>query len=223
MAAMSRAVMSGRGQGGFTLLELLVAMTLLGFVALLLAGGLRFGVAAWRAAQLRSDQAAQAAGLHDALARLIGQAQAEYASDDPADLTLTFDGGPDRLRLIAPLPEAIEDGILAVQSLSLRPSGRGAALVLSWNLDLPAAEHRPAYDAVLADNVQSLHLRYWGTAQPDAGPDWSDTWQGQPRLPGLVRVQIDRAAAPALDFTFAVPATVGTGCRYDPVGPACRR
>ena len=44
---MTRAMMLSQGAAGFTLVELLVAMTLLGFLTVLLFGGLRFGTRAW--------------------------------------------------------------------------------------------------------------------------------------------------------------------------------
>jgi general secretion pathway protein J len=208
-----------RAEGGFTLLELLVAMALLGFIALSLAGGLRFGVAAWHRVQARSDEAELAVGLHDALERMIGQTQASYASDDPADLALTFAGEPSRLSLTAPLPDVIEPGILAIQRLFLR----GSALTLSWRLDLPGADRQPEQVAVLAHDVQFVRLQYWGVAQPGTRPAWYETWQNQPRLPGLVRVEIGRHDVRTLAYTIAVRSTVSATCRYDPVGPACRR
>ncbi len=39
----------GRRQAGFTLVELLVAMTLLAFLSITLFGGLRFGARSWEA------------------------------------------------------------------------------------------------------------------------------------------------------------------------------
>ena len=42
-------------QAGFTLLELLIAMTLLGMILVLLFGGLRLGVRSWDASQKQVD------------------------------------------------------------------------------------------------------------------------------------------------------------------------
>ena len=44
---MRRVMRSSRREEGFTLIELLVSMTLLGFVFVILFGGLRFGSRAW--------------------------------------------------------------------------------------------------------------------------------------------------------------------------------
>jgi len=211
------------GADGFTLLELLIAVALMAFIALILAGGLRLGVRAWRGAQARSDEVARVIAVHDALERLIGRARAAYASDDIADLTLTFAGEADRLSLTAPLPDAIEPGIMAIQFLSIRRTERGPALTLAWRLDLPGAEARPEQVSVLLEDADSLGLQYWGAAQPGEAPAWWSSWRGQPRLPGLVRVDIGRDHAPPLAFIIAVPTNVSATCRYDPIGPTCRR
>lgn len=211
------------GKAGFTLIEMLIAVTLMAFIALIIAGGLQFGVRAWRSAQARSDDAAQTIAVHDALERLIGQAQAAYTNDDLTDPTLTFTGEQDQLSLTSPLPDAIEPGIMAIQFLSVRQTERGPALTLAWRLDLPGSEEQPEQVSALLEHASALGLQYWGTIEPDTAPAWHSTWRGQPRLPGLVRLTIERNGAPTLGFTIAVPATVSATCRYDPIGPTCRR
>ena len=50
-------------QGGFTLLELLIAITLLGLILVLLFGGLRLGMRSWDAGQLNVDTMNTVAGV----------------------------------------------------------------------------------------------------------------------------------------------------------------
>jgi general secretion pathway protein J len=211
------------GAAGFTLLELLVAVTLMSLIALILSGGLTFGVRAWRRAQARSDEAALMLAVHDALARLIGGAQAAYASGDPADLRLSFAGDTDRLRLTAPLPEAIEPGLWATQTLSVQAGEHGSALVLAWRLDLPDAAEQPRWQSPLVENVRFVRMQYWGVARPGDAPGWQGNWLGRAELPGLVQIEIGREGAADWRFTFAVAPFVSPVCHYDPIGPACRR
>jgi general secretion pathway protein J len=211
------------GQAGFTLLELLVAVTLMSLVALILSGGLTFGVRAWRRAQARSDEAALMLDVHDALARVIGGAQAAYATGDVTDLRLTFAGDADRLSLTAPLPDAIEPGLWATQTLSVQASEHGSALVLAWRLDLPDAVEQRQWQSPLVENIRFVRMQYWGSPRAGDSPNWQSNWHDQADLPGLVQVEIGREDATEWRFTFAVAPFVSPICRYDPIGPACRR
>jgi len=210
---------------GFTLIELLVAILLLGFLSLILVGGVRFGLHAWDLAQLRSDQVATIRNAGVAVERLLAQAQATYAAADPSDPTIDFAGSPDAITLVAPLPDAIDPGIMARQHLGLVPTRNGLGLSLTWVLDLPVAgpDPPPKTTAMLLDDLQSLQLRYWGAPRPGAPETWQDRWQGQPRQPGLISVDIRRADNIALAFTVAPLVTSSSACRYYPIGPVCQR
>jgi hypothetical protein len=127
--------------------------------------------------------------------------------------------------LVAPLPDAVDPGIMARQHLGLAPAGGGTALVLTWRLDLPGADGDapPAASSLLLGGVRSFRLRYWGAPGRDAEPAWLDAWQGQPRLPGLVSVEIQRSDNSLVVFTVLLRVSNSPACRYYPIGPLCRR
>lgn len=210
---------------GFTLLELLIALTLLGLLMLILLGGLRFSVQAWHRSQTRSDQITTLHSAGAAIERLLAQAQPAYAAQDPTDPTIDFAGSADAVTLVAPLPDAIDPGILARQHLGLAPTATGLALVLTWRLDLPGpdAAPPPATTAILLDDVRSLRLRYWGAVQPNTAETWQDRWQGLSRLPKLISVEIQRGDDTRLAFMVAPQVTSSPACRYYPIGPMCQR
>jgi general secretion pathway protein J len=214
-----------RGEAGFTLVELLVAVTVMGFMAAILGGSLQFGGRAWRQSQRRSDQATLAQDTRAALQRLLGQVQTVFASADPAEQRLAFSGDPDGLSLVAPLPDAIASGIMAAQRLALAPSARGRALVLTWRLDLPGAdgEPLPTASSVLMDGVRALRLAYWGSIPADSAPAWQTSWHDQTRLPGLISITVS-GTDPTPDVTAVVAprVTSSPACRYSPVSETCQ-
>ncbi len=88
---------------GVTLIELLVAITLLGFVSLGLLFAMRIGIGTWQRgdARLAADRAVVAAG--DLIAAQLAGARARYVIWRPLDQRvsfLLFDGAADRLHFL---------------------------------------------------------------------------------------------------------------------------
>src|SRR5215831_6495408 len=92
---------------GFTLIELLIALTLLGLLTTLIFGGLRLAARAWAKVDDRAIEAADQWAVEDVLRHAISAAYPAFASADPSDRTIAFDGAAERLALLAPLPQAI--------------------------------------------------------------------------------------------------------------------
>ncbi|MEE9250386.1 MAG: prepilin-type N-terminal cleavage/methylation domain-containing protein, partial [Alphaproteobacteria bacterium] len=65
---------------GFTLLEVLIAMTLLGLIMMLLFGGLRLGTRAWETNSDRVEEISQIEISHQIIRRMLAQA---YPLVDP--------------------------------------------------------------------------------------------------------------------------------------------
>jgi general secretion pathway protein J len=218
------------GEDGFTLLELLIALALLGLLMTLIFGGLRLGARAWTAVDHQTVGASDLGAVQDILRRATAGAYPVFASADLADWTVDFDGQTDSLVLVTSLPEAVEADIRARERFSLVQDGQSRSLVMAWRLDLPSpgagdallAENR----VVLLDHVRSIRFAYFGPPDEHTGPDWQESWSGRTRLPNLVRVQIERddASLPRWPELVAEPkATATPACLYDPMDGSCRR
>jgi len=216
------------GSAGFTLLEVLVAITLLGLLSVGLFGAVHIGGQGWRRAERHSAATEDATAVQDVLLSLIAGAQPVFASADPADATVAFDGRPRSLTLVGPLPAAIAAGQQGQERLFLAASGDSRTLMLAWRLDLPAADGGTLPETVvpLLDHVQSIRFAYFVAAGHGEAEGWRDTWVGRHRLPALVRLQVDRdtgGAGPWPDLVAAPLATVSTECGYEGLDAACHR
>jgi general secretion pathway protein J len=227
--------MAGRrgAQAGFTLLEVLVALTLLGVLCTALFGAVHVGAQGWRRAEQRSSEIEDAAAVQAVLQRMIATARPVFASADPTDATVAFDGAANSLALIGRLPDAIAPGLQGQQRLFLAERDGKRTLMLAWRLDLPAADggELPETTVPLLDHVRAVRFAYFGPPNDGAGEDgaaarWSDTWAGRAALPVLVRMHIerdadDRGAWP--DVVAGPVATVSNECRYTGPDAACHR
>jgi general secretion pathway protein J len=120
-----------RHQGGFTLLEMLVALTVLGFLMVGLNEGVRTGLGMW------SRQARQIGSIAelDSTARILrslidGIPLAPAVPADPAgpSRVISFSGTADRLVFVGDMPTGLGTTRLADITLALR----GEQLVLLW-------------------------------------------------------------------------------------------
>jgi general secretion pathway protein J len=214
---------------GFTLVELLVAVTLLALLTTLVFGAIRYAARAWAETDHRAVATADLAAVQDVFRHSITGAYPAFASTDRTDHQIAFDGGGEWLALVAPLPMAIASGVEARQRFFVEGEGGSWALVLGWRFDLPSSdEATPLQEnrVRLLDHVRALRLAYYGVADSTQAPRWWGRWSGYSRLPDLVRVHIERAD-PALpgwpDILVEPRVTANTACRYEAADPSCRR
>ena len=214
---------------GFTLVELLIALTLVGLLATLIFGGVRVAARAWGRTDDRAAEAADRWAVANVLRDAITRAYPAFASPDTGDRTIAFDGEAVSLTLLAPLPQAIAAGVTAEMRFYLAGEGAAKTLVLGWRLDLPSAETGgalPENRVVLLDRVRRIGFAYFGADGPDDAPVWHESWSERTALPQLVRIDLERSdpALPAWPTLVAAPAaTINTGCIFDPLTAGCRR
>jgi len=217
------------GEAGFTLVELLIGVTLLALLTTLVFGALKYAGRAWAETDHRAVAAADLSAVQAVLRHAITGAYPAFASADPTDREIAFNGAGEWLVLVAPLPAAIASGVEARQRFFVEGEGRSRALVMAWRFDLPSSDEAtplPENRVRLLDHVRALRFAYYGALDPTQAPGWWERWSGNTTLPDLVRVHIERDN-PALpqwpDLVVETRATANTACLYDAAAGACRR
>lgn len=168
-----------RREAGFTLLEILVALTVLGFLVLGLTQGTRYGLRAWdRQTQLVAER-----GDLDAVDRLLRrlveqmnpgtQREAPRIVGDAGSLEFVTDLGP-------------AAGALGTREAEVRLSAENNHLLLRWRPHLHARQFGappPPTDTELLRGVERLEIAYWTEGA------WRGAWR-EDRLPELVRLRL---------------------------------
>ncbi|MEO1751951.1 prepilin-type N-terminal cleavage/methylation domain-containing protein [Thiofaba sp. EF100] len=176
---------------GFTLIEMLIAVSLTAVIALLAYSGLNLGSMGWsRAARVtaESDEARVAWAFVRAH---VSEARPLRGVDDDEG-GIEFEGLPDRLRFVAPAPrQRAAPGGLYTYVLELRDG----ALWLDWGLYLPDREGpRLEPPRRLVDGVESLRgFAYFGVRREGEGAAWHARWDRSDALPELVRIELSVA------------------------------
>lgn len=215
-----------RRDAGYTLIELLVGLAILGMIAAMLVAGL--GASGLMAARARSDAdalepvAAAQMVLRGRLERLraapkltSARAIADIAG---APQSLDFTGAPpDR-----EMPDALFRYRLAM-------TGAGDVILLSAPViaDEPDADAGPRrnWSAIaLAHGATGLAIAYFGADPLSGARGWQGHWFDRPQPPDLIRVRVtfppgDRRHWP--DLIARPRATVNNACRIDAMSGRC--
>jgi general secretion pathway protein J len=175
--------MKGGDTAGFTLLEVLVALVVFGFLMVGLSQGVRFGLAAWGRQERMLVQHGDLDAVDRVLRRVISQMDPGTRSDLPQ-----VEGTQARFAFTSALP-AIADGESADMMLAVDSAHRFSLL---WTPHLHAKRMvppPPPRAEPLLDRVQTVQFAYWRANPNGGGGSWVGGWEGK-SLPALVRVRI---------------------------------
>ncbi|MGH6899269.1 MAG: prepilin-type N-terminal cleavage/methylation domain-containing protein [Geminicoccaceae bacterium] len=181
-----------RSSAGFTLLELLIAITLLGLLMAALFGGLRLGARAWERSEQRLDQSTRLQVVQNFVRERLAQAYPLSTEDETGRLRLAFEGDGDSLRFVTLMPAYLGTGF-AELVLAIDDRSDAKDLVVRWRpFELPPQlddEDEPQIK-VLLDDIEALEIAYFGALDRGAPALWHEQWQGVMALPELVRLRV---------------------------------
>ncbi len=191
--------MPARGQSGFTLLELLLAVTLLALIAVMLAGGLRLGARVWESGEERAQALARLELVQGFLRRQVSGARPLIMGRIASQPRYAFEGEPERLRLAVLAPPQLGAGGFYLVTIERLPAKSGAnegdELRLDWRLYHPEMEDIGASDEgterVLLEGIERVKFSYFGALRRDTERRWRERWEDQRALPELVRLEIE--------------------------------
>lgn len=222
---MSARIACRRKVRGFTLLELLIAITLLGFILTLLFGGLRLGSRSWDAGEQRSTNNTHLSLVQAFLRRQLAQVR-PYRWKKKVNPELAFVGEANSLKFVAPITARLGPGGLYLVSLELVKDQDESSLVMKRVIPEPDSSDFSALDdgekVVLADKVEAVSFAYFGAETKDAEPRWQDKWDNTKLLPYLIRIRLKFSNGREWPDLVA-PTVIGpdTGCAWDSMNNRC--
>lgn len=173
-------------EAGFTLLEVLVALVVLGFVVAGLTQGTRFGLQALDHQATRSATADDLEAVDRLLRRLVAVMDPGNAREPPV-----VDGGRHDLRMVTNLGAAT--AALGSGGAEVRLAAEAGRLTLRWTPirhAVPLGPPPPPRRAVLLNGVEGLEIAYWGSLNKEGGPpSWQAVWD-RASLPALIRFRL---------------------------------
>ena len=221
---------SGSRQVGFTLIELVVAMTILGTMLMLLYSGLSFALRSWDAGDVNGQLTMDRRIGENFLRREISELF-PMRWKDPVTLKLAFEGDSKHLRFVSSRAAGITLGGLSLVSLDVEEDTKHRGRNLVMRRAMPDDEARdfapldkPDVEAsVLIPNVDTVSFEYFGTENDFSEPKWTDTWKYPGRVPQMIRMRVKTAEGTMLpDMVMKIMLGEEAGCLENSFQRLCR-
>lgn len=181
-------------QRGFTLVELLLAITLLSVLLGLAYGGFRASTRATDRGQDILEESSRLRLAHQFVHRQLNQMlPISFADPETDDLPVVFDGRPKTIRFVGPMPGYLGFGGPQVQELSIVSGENGEALVLSHALlqgfeESHLLEREPI---MLIDGIEQAEFSFQGRDEQGLPSTWQNSWDNTSILPLAVSLDVE--------------------------------
>lgn len=223
---------------GFTLVELMIGLTLVSLIVVLLFSGLRIGVRSWDRVEVQAERQGATRAAMDFIRRALVQMQ-PASIDLESGHRLVFSGTESAIEFPAPLSGAVglsglyilrlerledknSDGALVMSRWLLHPEViAGDAGVPAWTpLDEGGSSPRAGDEGepgvaygwhVLLEDVGELRFAYYGSGSPGEQPGWQSAWENTTQLPQAVRISLDVRGESWPDLYVGLPTVAEEG------------
>lgn len=218
----------GKGSAGFTLIELVVAMALLGMMMVLLYSGLAFALRSWDAGEVNGRRTADRRIGENFLRREMAELF-PMRFKDPMSVKVAFLGEAQKLKFVSSRPAGVTQGGLSLVGVEVENGATPRERHLVMRRAMPDDEARDfgplehAERTVLIEDVDSVQFSYFGTENDFTDPKWYDTWPFAERIPRLVRLRI-RAPDTTLmaEMVMRIELAEEAGCLENSFQRVCR-
>ena len=180
---------------GFTLLEILVAVSVVGLLTVLLSQGVQFALMSWGQQLRDDDRTSELEAVDHVLRELIGRMDPGGLPGDQVQIA----GNVNSLRFTAKLPEGAQWRTPLRRAHILIAVDDSMRLTLSYQpyFPSPIGPAVPARQEILLDGVEGLSIAYWQPPDANQPGAWRTTWNARDP-PGLIRFRLTLARTPGM-------------------------
>ena len=179
---------------GFTLIEVLIGLTLLSIMVVLLFTSLKICADSWERGEEKIASVNDMAVVYHFFQEYLSVTKPILIESEDASKSISFQGNIDSLQFVSKFPESVnrqglqifkvilvKEGILSNINVSVTPYYSGAF----------DEDEESLFDEVsLIKNVSEFKLSYFGSENDSNDGVWFDEWMNKNTLPKLVKINI---------------------------------
>ena len=185
-------------QSGFTLLEILIGMSIMSIMMLLLFASLRICVQNWNAGEKKIAQVSQAAIIQNFLQSKL-HATVPLDGDFLEEPQFSFQGSQGEIQFVAAMPASAGRLGLQLFKMNLQSAGRseaGSVLQVEMQPFFPQGDSDEPWvekPVIILRKIKSLQFGYFGadSESRDSDSSWQNDWTERASLPRLVSIDIE--------------------------------
>ncbi len=174
-----------KAEGGFTLLELIIAITILSVVTVIIGSGLRLGIKAWEKGEAEAYETQRLRIISGLLYQHLKSAY-PYKVEMDGKKVVAFKGTPESIVFVTTQADLSEGGLKWVSY-----SFKDGALLFKEGI-LPDKKFLEKATEALGDgeiidlNIKEFKLQYLSSEDEE----WGDSWESNEALPKAVKVTV---------------------------------
>ncbi len=182
-----------RPHQGFTLIEVLIAMTLLSIMVVLLFGSLKICAESWEKGEKKITEVNDVAAVINFFQRHLTVAKPLWNDFNKEEKVFSFQGGEQSLQFVSSFPASAGRAGLQLFSVELLNENREKSIKVTLMPFYPVAEGQEwlTEEEILIRRVKDFSLAYFGSDDEQTDPRWLNEWLQKDRQPALVKIKID--------------------------------
>jgi len=201
---MNRGLLSIKGDAtGFTLVEVVITLTILGFICLIIFGAFRLGLSAWERGESVKDEYQEARIVSQLITQQVKSAVPFKIKPQQAEGDyLAFEGDARSLRFVSSVPVRGNqpEGLVYARYEFKEGGSEGGHLIFyeekALNKDFFAEEPKEERAVALLERVSSVRFEYFREEDPvnNQPEEWVEEWNAkdEKRLPKAFKMTIIR-------------------------------
>ncbi|MFA5922846.1 MAG: prepilin-type N-terminal cleavage/methylation domain-containing protein [Methylococcaceae bacterium] len=177
---------------GFTLIEVLIAMTLLSIMVVLLFSSLKICADSWEKGENKITDVNEVAVVYNFFQRHLSVAKPLWNDFSGENKTLSFQGKTQSLQFVSAFPASAGRTGLQLFSIELQAEDNDQVIKVTITPFFPAAEGEEWHkeEVSLIKHVSDFTLAYFGSDDGVSEGSWQDEWLDKEVQPRLVKINI---------------------------------
>jgi general secretion pathway protein J len=179
---------------GFTLIEVLIAMTLLGIMVVLLFSSMKICADSWQKGEDKITKVNDVAVVYQFFQHHLSTALPLWDDFSDENKVFAFQGKNQALQFVSSFPASAKKSGLQLFSLKLISDGDEQIIQVSIAPFFPVAkgEEWRQEEVTLLRHVRNFSLSYFGSDDPQTEGLWQNDWLSKKSQPRLVKIKIER-------------------------------